>query len=148
MRHLSYDNQRYDAARRVAGKSLDDAISLLEVFVVTMLRLFLLVSTITIYLFTYFAIATQGINWPAVAFADILALNWRSQFDVDFVIHLLLLATWISWREGFTAKGHLFGSLSVVLGGMFSFPYLIYAICMAKGNPKGILMGRRQSEEG
>ena len=111
----------------------------------TTLRMFLLVSTVTIYLFTYFAIAAQGINWPAVAVGDILALNWRSQFDVDFIIHLLLLATWISWRESFSIKGHVFGFLSIVMGGMFSFPYLLYATYLAKGNPKGVLLGNRQA---
>ena len=107
------------------------------------LRIFLLVSTIAIYLFTYFAVVSQGINWPAVAIADILALNWRSQFDIDFIIHLLLLATWISWREGFSLKGHIFGFLSIVMGGMFSFPYLFHAIYVAKGDPKGVLLGNR-----
>ena len=29
---------------------------------------------------------------------DIAALNWRSQFNVDFLVHLLLLATWITWE--------------------------------------------------
>ena len=112
----------------------------------TMLRLFLLVSTIVIYLLTYLAVAAQGINWPAVAFGDILDLNWRSQFDVDFVIHLLLLATWISWREGFSLKGHVYGFLSIVMGGMFSFPYILYAIYMGKGDPKGVLLGDHQSD--
>jgi hypothetical protein len=106
--------------------------------------MFLLASTVTIYLFTYFAVSAHGINWPAVAIADILALNWRSQFDIDFVIHLLLLATWISWREGFSLKGHVFGILSIVMGGMFSFPYLIYATYSAKGDPKAVLLGENR----
>ena len=111
----------------------------------TMLRLFLLVSTVVIYAFTCFALAAQGINWPAVAFGDIIALNWRSQFDVDLVIHLLLLATWVSWREGFSLRGHVFGFLTVVMGGMFSFPYLIYATYLAKGDPKMVLLGKNGS---
>ena len=108
------------------------------------LRIFLLVSTAAIYLLTYTAVVSQGLNWPAVALADIAALNWRSQFDVDFVIHLLLLATWISWREGFTPKGYVFGVLSIVMGGMFTFPYLIHASYVAKGDPREILLGQRQ----
>ena len=111
----------------------------------TALRLFLLVSTVVIYLFTYLAIASHGINWPAVAVGDIVSLNWRSQFDIDFVIHLLLLASWISWREGFSLKGHFFGFLSIVMGGMFSFPYLIYATYLANGDPRGILLGNRRA---
>ena len=111
----------------------------------TMLRLFLLVSAVVIYLLTYLAVASQGFNWPAVAVADILAFGWRSQFDIDFIIHLLLLATWISWREGFSLRGHVFGFLSIVMGGMFTFPYLIYATYLAKGDPTGVLLGSRQT---
>ena len=117
----------------------------------TTLRALLIVSTIAIYLFTYAAAASHGVNWPAVAINDILALNWRSQFDIDFVLHLLLLATWISWREGFTAKGYAFGFLSIVMGGMFSFPYILYATYIAKGDPKEVLLGahniRSESEK-
>lgn len=105
------------------------------------LRILLLGSAIAIYLFTGAAIASSGLNWPAVAVSDILAMNWRSQFNFDFVIHLLLLATWISWREGFTPKGQLFAVLSVVMGGMFSFPYILYASYVARGNPLQIVLG-------
>lgn len=108
----------------------------------TVLRLFLLFATTGIYFFTATALATQGFNWPAIAIHDLLARDWRSQFDFDFIIYLLLLALWVSWREGFTAKGHLFGFLSVVMGGMFSFPYLIHAIYSAGGDPIRLLLGR------
>ena len=111
----------------------------------TTLRHFLLVSTAVIYLATVIASMSHGINWPAVAVEDLLALNWRSQFDIDFIIHLVLLAAWISWREGFTLKGHLYGFPSIVMGGMFSFPYLIHATYAANGDPRGVLLGRRQS---
>ena len=40
------------------------------------LRTLLLVSTIAIYLFTGAAVASSGLNWPAVAVNDIFALNW------------------------------------------------------------------------
>lgn len=107
------------------------------------LRTLLLVSTIAIYLFTWTAVASSGLNWPAVAVNDLLALNWRSQFNFDFVVHLLLIATWIAWREGFTPKGNIFGILSIVMGGMFSFPYLFYASYVARGKPAQIVLGMR-----
>ncbi|MEO9930861.1 hypothetical protein [Rhodopirellula bahusiensis] len=84
---------------------------------------------------------SQGINWPAVALNDLTALNWRSQFDTDFLVYLALGATWITWREGFTIKGHCFAFLSVFLGGMFSFPYLLLATYRTKGDPKMLLLG-------
>ena len=109
----------------------------------TILRCFLVVSTSAIYLITVLAVTSSGLNWPAVAINDLMVLDWRSQFDIDLIIHLLLLATWISWREGFTPKGHLFGCLSVVMGGMFGFPYLLYATYVAKGDPVKLVLGCR-----
>lgn len=110
------------------------------------LRVFLFVSTILIYAMTVIAIFHQDFNWPAVAIQDLAALNWRSQFDTDFIIYLLLGSTWISWREGFTGKGHAFGFLNFFLGGMFGFPYLIHASFLANGDPTRILLGVHASQ--
>lgn len=105
------------------------------------LRVLLLVSTVAIYAITVIASLAQGPNWPAVAAADLLALGWRSQFDIDFIIHLFLLATWVTWREGAGPKGYTFGFLSIVMGGMFSFPYILFASYKSGGEPKALLLG-------
>lgn len=105
------------------------------------LKIFLALSTAGIYLFTVLAIAAQGWNWPTVAINDLLALNWRSQFDFDLIIHLVLLASWIVWREGYSAKAYLFGFLSIFMGGMFGFPYIIHAMILSKGEPQAFLLG-------
>lgn len=102
---------------------------------------FLVFSIVVIYAVTLLAITNTGWNWPVIFFGDILRLNWRSQFNVDFLIHLLLFATWISWREGFTPKGHVFGFLGIFMGGMFGFPYILVALYRAKGNPKQFFLG-------
>ena len=107
----------------------------------TPLRIFLGFSTIAIFTVTFFALVAGGINWPVVYFGDLLVLDWRSQFNTDFLIHLFLLGTWISWREGFSIKGFIFGFLSIFLGGMFGFPYLLYATYQAEGSQKKILLG-------
>lgn len=113
----------------------------------TLFRGFLLISTVLIYVMTVFASVNHGFNWPAVAIDDLMSMNWRSQFDTDFLIYLFLGATWVSWREGFTLKGYVFGFLSVFLGGMFSFPYVLYATYQANGNPKAILFGVHATQE-
>ncbi len=105
------------------------------------LRIMLVISTVGIYTFTVLAIISQGWNWPVIAINDLLALNWRSQFDFDFIIHLLLLASWVVWREGSNAKAYVLGFLSIILGGMFSFPYLIFATYKAKAQPRALLLG-------
>jgi hypothetical protein len=110
------------------------------------LRLFLVISTVTIFAVSIYAALTKGVNWPAIYFGDLLHLDWRSQFNIDFLIHLFLLATWVSWREGFTIKGFVFGFLSIVMGGMFGFPYLLHATYRASGDPVAILLGVHASK--
>lgn len=105
------------------------------------LRVFLALSTFAIYIITIIASVNNGMNWPAVAVGDLLKLDWRSQFDTDFLVHLLLLATWVIWREGANARGYVFGFLSIVMGGMFSFPYILYATFRAQGETKALLLG-------
>ncbi len=107
----------------------------------TTLRVFLALSTVLIYAISLYAAQKQGINWPAVYFGDLLNMDWRSQFNFDFLVHLLLLATWISWREGLTPKGLAYGFLSIFMGGMFGFPYLLIATYHAKGDARKILLG-------
>ncbi len=107
------------------------------------LRGFLVASTILIYLMTLAASASHGIDWPAVALADLAAMNWRSQFNTDFIIYLVLFASWVVWREGGTPKAYLFGFSSVVLGGMFSFPYLLLATHRSEGDLRRVLLGVR-----
>ncbi len=101
----------------------------------------MIVATFAIYTITAYALYKNGLNWPAVYFGDILGFDWRSQFNIDFLIHLILLAIWISWREGFSSKGIFFGLLSIFMGGMFGFPYLLYAIYKANGDAKRVLLG-------
>lgn len=115
------------------------------------LRVFLVASTVLIYAVTLLATASQGINWPAIALNDLVALNWRSQFDTDFLVYLILTAVWIAWREGLTTKGYAFAFLNIFLGGMFGFPYLLWATYQANGDPTLVLLGvhasqRRDSE--
>ena len=105
------------------------------------LRVFLVVSTVVIFAISIYAAITKGFNWPLVYFGDLLFLDWRTQFNTDFLIHLFLLATWIAWREGFKTKGYVFGFLSIFMGGMFGFPYLLHAIYKAQGDPKLMLLG-------
>ena len=107
----------------------------------TPLRSLLFISTLAIYGFTIAASLSQGLFWPAIAVHDLMALGWRAQFDFDFIVHLLLLATWVVWREGADGRAYVFGVLSVVMGGMFSFPYLLYAIYKAHGDPRALLLG-------
>lgn len=105
------------------------------------MHILLIVSTAIIYILTVTAIVGHGWLWPVVAVQDLAALNWRSQFNFDFIIYLILFSVWITWREGATVKGYVFGFLNIFLGGMFGFPYLLLATYRAEGDVKDILLG-------
>lgn len=101
----------------------------------------LLIFTVLIFGITFCAVAAQGFNWPVVFLGDQLQLNWRSQFNSDFLMHLLLLAAWAWWREGGGIKGIVIGFLCVIWGGMFTFPYFLYLIIRNKGDVAGFFYG-------
>lgn len=105
------------------------------------LRIFLVASTVGIYALTVIAITGHGWLWPVTAARDLAALNWRSQFNFDFVIYLVLSSSWIVWREGATGKAYMYVFLNIFLGGMFGFPYLLLLSYRAKGDIKKILLG-------
>ncbi|PZV19115.1 MAG: hypothetical protein DCF20_01610 [Pseudanabaena sp.] len=107
----------------------------------TLLRAFLIVSSLLIFSVSIYVIATVGINFPVVYLNDMLKLDWRSQFNTDLLIALCLFAIWMIWREGFTAKGFLLGFLFMLLGFMFGCPYLFFATYKANGDPKVLLLG-------
>lgn len=111
------------------------------------LQISLVIFTLLIYALTISGINAQGWFWPAVFFGDLLQLNWRAQFNGDFLMHLLLLATWTWWREGGGVRGSVIGFLCVFMGGMFSFPYLLYLIIRNKGSFTSVFMGvHRQAQ--
>jgi hypothetical protein len=105
------------------------------------LRLVLLLSTVLIFAVTFGAVADSGFNWPRVFLTDLFAINWRSQFNTDLVIHLGLIGVWIAWREGFGSTGLVCGVFAVLWGGMFTFPYVLLASYRAEGNVRDILLG-------
>ncbi|CAM9312523.1 unnamed protein product [Ectocarpus sp. 4 AP-2014] len=108
---------------------------------VLIMRLFLISSTVMIYVQTVIAIVGHGWLWPIVCFQDLTAKNWRSQFDSDFVVYLILSSCWIVWREGSKIKSYFNGFLNMSLGGMFGFPYLLIATYSAKGDIKKVVLG-------
>ncbi|WP_439621176.1 hypothetical protein [Hyphomonas sp.] len=59
-----------------------------------------------------------------IFFAD-FAHPWRAQFNTDLILHLGLVGGWIVWREKRLVTGIPFAILSVMLGGVFTFAYLL-----------------------
>ncbi len=107
----------------------------------TLLRMLLVLAWIVIMASSIYAASQLGFNWPKIYFGDIVGNPWRSQFNTDFLIHLFLLCGWIYWREESKVKGAVYGFLSIIMGGMFGFAYLLHATYAAKGDMRALLLG-------
>jgi len=105
------------------------------------LKVYLVLSWLLIVAITVYAVSTLGINWPQYFFGDMLDHAWRMQFNVDFAVHLILLALWIFWREDSRTTG-LICALLVSLGGLFTILYLAHRLHKAEGSVKKLLLGR------
>jgi hypothetical protein len=95
---------------------------------------------------TAHAIAALGAGGVRLFVSD-LDHPWRAQFNVDFSVHLLLVMTWIAYRER-EVKRALILAPPVVLGSLYVLPYLVVATVRAGGRVDALLLGRRLSPTG
>lgn len=107
------------------------------------LRFFLIVAWAVIMAITYKAWGTDGGIAGDVFMADIKGLSWRAQFNVDFLVHLVLLGTWVAWRNRFRPVGVALGVFCMLGGGAFALVYVFVASIQAKGSVQKLLLGQR-----
>ena len=108
----------------------------------TGLRLLLAAGWLAIAAVTLWALARLGPFAAAETFAGDLDHPWRAQFYLDLELHLLLFAAWIVWREPSRARGAAFALLTMVLGALFTLPYLLVAAARSGGDVRALLTGR------
>ena len=90
--------------------------------------------------------ATQGWNFMAVFFQDIIAMSWPGQFNLDFSCLLILSGLWLAWRHQFSALGAALGVLALVGGSPLLCTYLLIASIRAKGDMKVLLLGKARAD--
>jgi hypothetical protein len=71
---------------------------------------------------------------------------WRAQFNVDFLLHLLLVGTWMIWSNANRWLGVVFALLAVTGGALFTFAYLLVRSIQTGGNIKAVILGRHHKE--
>lgn len=106
-------------------------------------KLLLISQTIILLAYSFSAYQTEGGNLFDVFIANIIALNWSGQFNLDFLCYLVLSAIWIMWREKFTTKSIFVGVIAIIFGIVFFAPYLLSIIIKQNGNVKKVLIGER-----
>lgn len=84
---------------------------------------------------------THGWNFMPGFFADILAMTWPGQFNLDFSCLLLLAGLWLGWRHHFSALGIALGLAELLGGAPFLCTYLLVTSLQVKGDVKVLLIG-------
>lgn len=107
------------------------------------LRVFLIVAWAVIMFITYKACSADGLSAGDIFMSDIKAMSWRAQFNVDFLVHLLLFGSWVAWRSRFRPTGVVLGVFCVLGGGALTLAYILVASIQAKGSVQSLLLGRR-----
>jgi hypothetical protein len=89
------------------------------------------------------AVAAMGANAAGAVFFGDMAHPWRAQFNVDFALHLLLVAGWLTYRDRVWIRGLLFGVLAIMFGGVFTLAFLLVETFRTKGDMRRVLLGNR-----
>lgn len=89
------------------------------------------------------AVTTLGISDGKVFVTD-FSHPWRAQINGDFSLHLLLVMAWITYRERQLWRGLLL-ALPVVLGSVYTLPYVFIATFRSDGRFGTLLTGERRT---
>lgn len=100
---------------------------------------------ITIY--TIIAISSDGFDLITPFVGDIIAMGWSGQFNLDFMMYLILSALWVAWRHDFSGAGIALAAVASVGGMLFFGIYLLVQIGRADGDIERLLLGERRAAE-
>jgi hypothetical protein len=106
-------------------------------------KFLLVVMALLVLGYTGLAMQKEGTDLFSVFFANIKAIGWNGQFNLDFACYLLLSGLWIMWRNRFSGTSILIGLIASILGIVFFAPYLLWCLYQAKGDLKMMLIGNK-----
>jgi hypothetical protein len=87
----------------------------------------------------------HGWNLLPVFFANIAAMTWSGQFNLDFITFLGLSGIWVAWRHQFSAGAIALGIFAFFAGMMFLAPYLLWGSVQAGGDARKLLLGSKRA---
>lgn len=94
---------------------------------------------------TLWALLTLGLGAALPTFLADLSHPWRAQFYGDLEVQLLLFALWVVWREPSTTAKIAGAAATMLLGALFTLPYLFVATIRARGDVAALLLGPRRA---
>lgn len=107
----------------------------------TLFRIILGAMLATLFVYTLFVGMAHGWNLIPPFFAEIQAMTWQGQFNLDFAGFLVLSAIWTLWRNHFSLPGILLALLAATGGILFLSTYLLYLSFATQGDLKRVLLG-------
>jgi len=105
-------------------------------------RTLLAVLLLVLAAYTAVVISEHGMGLLAVFFGDMLALGWPGQFNLDFLMMLMLSALWTAWRHAFSPAGLALAVLAFFGGASFLTVYLLVLSFREEGDVRRMLLGR------
>jgi hypothetical protein len=111
----------------------------------TAFRALLILLAVILIGYTVVVITSHGMNLVPIFFADIAAMGWPGQFNLDFVFMLTLSALWVAWRHRFSLAGLALGLLALFGGSLFLTTYLLVVSLQARGDVKQMLLGKARA---
>lgn len=109
----------------------------------TLFRALLVILWTILTAYTAVTVAHHGMGLLPVFFGDMAKMGWPGQFNLDFMMMLMLSGLWVAWRHGFSAGGLLLGLLAFFGGASFLTVYLLVVSLQAKGDMRSVLLGTR-----
>jgi hypothetical protein len=95
--------------------------------------------------YTGVVITNHGMGLINIFFADMAAVGWPGQFNLDFMFMLTLSALWVAWRHQFSIAGLLLALLALFGGSLFLSTYLLALSWLTRGDVKQVLLGTRRA---
>ncbi len=108
-------------------------------------RVYLVVVLACTTIYTTVVTLQHGWNLFPAFFSNIAAMTWSGQFNLDFLSYLGLSALWVAWRHQFTSRALALGVAAFFGGTMFLAPYLLWASAEARGDVRGLLLGKARA---
>ena len=108
-------------------------------------RLLLLAMTAVIVVVTVSAMGELGLPAAVTTILNDLRHPWRLQFYSDLEIQLVLFACWIIYREQSKLVGVCCGLGAIILGALFTAPYVLIASFRTSGDAVALLIGGQRA---
>ena len=100
---------------------------------------------VVIAIYTTVAISNDGFDLVTPFISDIIAMNWSGQFNIDFMMYLILSAIWVAWRHDFSGGGLVLAAIASVGGFLFLGVYLLVQIRRSEGDVERLMLGDRRA---